>query len=120
MSERNIELLLTDISDSIQNIVDFTNVFTFESYCNDIKTRHAVEHNFMIIGEAVSRIPEEYKQLHNHINWRQVKDFRNVIVHDYFGIDNNIVWNIIQANLGELHKSIAELLKVDDGSKVDD
>jgi uncharacterized protein with HEPN domain len=114
MSERNTQLLLADISDSIQNILDFTNGFTFESYCNDIKTRHAVEHNFMIIGEAVSRIPEEYKQLHNQINWRQVKDFRNVIVHDYFGIDNNIVWNIIHSNLESLHTLIAELLDAND------
>jgi uncharacterized protein with HEPN domain len=46
----------------------------------------------MIIGEAVSRLPEGFKQMHTGLNWRQVKDFRNVIVHDYFGIDNNIVW----------------------------
>ena len=111
------QLLLIDIADSIQNIADFTRGFTFESYCSDIKTKHAVEHNFMIIGEAVSRIPEEYKQLHNQINWRQVKDFRNVIVHDYFGIDNNIVWNIIHSNLEGLGKLIVELLNADDVSK---
>jgi uncharacterized protein with HEPN domain len=111
MSERNTRLLLTDIADSIQNILNFTFGFTFESYRNDLKTKHAVEHNFMIIGEAVSRIPEDYKQQHNQINWRQVKDFRNVIVHDYFGIDDNIVWNIIQFSLAELYNSINALLK---------
>ena len=52
-------------------------------YCADIKKVHAVQQNFMIIGEAAARIHDEYKQRHTQINWRQVKDFRNVIVHDY-------------------------------------
>ena len=90
MSERNTSLLLQDIIDAIQHILDFTDGFTYQTYCDDIKTRHAVEHNFMIIGEAVARIPESYKSFHKVINWRLVKDFRNVIVHDCFGIDTSI------------------------------
>jgi uncharacterized protein with HEPN domain len=62
MSERNTFFLLQDIAEAIQNIFDFTKSFTLESYSADIRTKHAVEHNFMIIGEAVSRIPEEYKE----------------------------------------------------------
>jgi uncharacterized protein with HEPN domain len=91
MSERNTVILLNDIVDAIQNIFEFTQGFSFEEYGADIKTRHAVEHNFMIIGEAVARLPDDFKQMYTGINWQQVKDFRNVIVHDYFGIDNNIV-----------------------------
>jgi uncharacterized protein with HEPN domain len=111
MSERNTILLLNDIVESIQNIFEFTKGFSFESYCNDIKTRHAVEHNFMIIGEAVARLPEDFKQLNATVNWRQVKDFRNVIVHDYFGIDNNIVWDIIQLHLPELLTDLSTIAK---------
>jgi uncharacterized protein with HEPN domain len=88
MSERNTTILLNDIVEAIQNIFEFTEGFSFEKYCSDIKTRHAVEHNFMIIGEAVARLPDEFRQKHDIVNWRQVKDFRNIIVHDYFGIDN--------------------------------
>ncbi len=110
MSERITSFLLSDIEEAIENIISFTKKSSFEMYCTDIKTIHAVQHNFMIIGEAVARIPEDYKQLHNHIKWRQIKDFRNVIVHDYFGIDNNIVWDIIQLFLPELHSQIDELI----------
>ena len=110
MSERNTTVLLKDIMDAIQNIFEFTHGFSFEEYCSDVKTKHAVEHNFMIIGEAVSRLSDEFKQAHHTINWRQVKDFRNVIVHDYFGIDNNIVWDIIQFNLKDLLTDVSELL----------
>jgi uncharacterized protein with HEPN domain len=110
MSERNTTFLLSDIKESIENIISFTSDFSFEMYCTDIKTIHAVQHNFMIIGEAAARVSDEYKELHKQINWRQVKDFRNVIVHDYFGIDNSIVWDIIQLHLPELKLRIDELL----------
>ncbi len=109
MSERTLSLLLDDIKVSIETIKDFTRDFTFEMYETDLKTRHAVERNFMIIGEAVSRLPDTFKQTHTEVNWRQVKDFRNVIVHDYFGIDNNIIWDIIQFNLSDLLDDISIL-----------
>ena len=110
MSERNTPFLLEDILEAIRNIMDFTKGITFEAYCADVKTRHAAEHNFMIIGEAASRIPDEFKLQHSLINWRQLKDFRNVIVHDYFGIDDSIVWDIIQFSLPELLQNITNLL----------
>ena len=113
MSERKSVLLLLDITEAIQNIFDFTTGFTLESYSDDIKTRHAVEHNFMIIGEAASRLPDAFKLQNNHVSWRQVKDFRNVIVHDYFGIDNSIVWDIIQFSLPDLFVQISTLLQAE-------
>ncbi len=70
MSERNTLFLLQDITESIQHIFNFPSGLKFETYSIDIKTKHAVEHNFMIIGEAVSRIPEVYKLANSHINWR--------------------------------------------------
>ncbi|HXS58235.1 MAG TPA: DUF86 domain-containing protein [Hanamia sp.] len=109
MSERNTSFLLSDIKESIENILSFTDNITFEIYSADIKTVHAVQHNFMIIGEAVARISEEYKQQQGQINWRQIKDFRNIIVHDYFGIDNRIVWDIIKDDLPPLLNSIIAL-----------
>jgi uncharacterized protein with HEPN domain len=113
MSERNSTVLLNDIAEAIHNIFEFMRDLSFEEYCSDIKTRHAVEHNFMIIGEAVARLPENFKQRYKEVNWRQLKDFRNIIVHDYFGIDNSIVWDIIQLNLTDLLEDISAVLKKD-------
>lgn len=110
MSERNTAFLLEDIKESIENIISFTNELSFDLYCSDIKTVHAVQHNFMIIGEAVARIPDDYKLQHNQIDWRQIKDFRNIIVHDYFGIDSRIVWDIIRQDIPDLLISISTLL----------
>jgi uncharacterized protein with HEPN domain len=110
MSERSTVLLLQDILEAINNIFEFTKNISFEQYCRDLKTKHAVEHNFMIIGEAVTRIPAQFKEHHSQVNWRQVKDFRNIIVHDYFGIDDTIVWDIININLQDLFNQISTLV----------
>jgi uncharacterized protein with HEPN domain len=64
----------------------------------------------MIIGEAVARIHDDYKKKLGHINWRKIKDFRNIIVHDSFGIDSCIVQDIIRDSLPELQSNLTELL----------
>lgn len=111
MSERQPLLLLSDIQISIRNILDFTKDMTFEIYESDLKTKHAVERNFEIIGEAASRIPENYKLTYPQIEWRILKDFRNFIIHEYFGINNEILWDTIQFRLPELLESVNILLK---------
>lgn len=102
MSERNIPLLLQDIRVSVSRIMEYTKGMTFDMYETDTKTKDAVERNFEIIGEAASRIPEEFKNLHPQIEWRIIKDFRNFIIHEYFGIDSQIVWDTIQYRLPDL------------------
>ena len=110
MSERDIPSLLQDILEAIDNIKTFTHEMTFDDYQSDLKTRHAVERNFSIIGEAVARIDKSFRDQHPSIDWRQVKDFRNIIVHDYFGIDDAIVWDIIQMDLTALENDIRVVL----------
>ena len=109
MSERDLPLLLLDIKLAIEAILDYTNGYNLSAYEADMKTRHAVERNFEIIGEAAARIPKEYKDLHPHIEWRIIKDFRNFIIHDYFGINHQIVWDTVQFRLPELLISITHL-----------
>ena len=111
MSERAVSLLLEDIRDSLKNIEDFTTGMTFEMYQSDLKTKHAVERNFEIIGEAVGRLPVAYKKVHPHIEWRIMKDFRNFMVHEYFGVDDQIVWDTIKYKLPGLYVEISLLQK---------
>jgi len=100
-----------DIKLSIEKILDYTLGMPFTVYESDSKTSDAVERNFEIIGEAASRISEEYKKLHPEIEWRIIKDFRNFIIHEYFGINNQIVYDTIQHRLPELLKLISALYK---------
>lgn len=84
---------------------------TYESYLLNLQTQHAVCHNFTIIGEAASKIPKDFRELHPDIAWQSLKDFRNFIVHEYFGLDDSIVWSIIQNDLEALLTQITLLLK---------
>lgn len=79
---------------------------------NDTKTKEAVERNFEIIGEAVARISEPFKQVHNNVEWRILKDFRNFIIHEYFGINNLIIWDTIQLRLPHLLQNISHLISL--------
>ena len=110
MSERVVVLLLEDIQNSIESILGYTKNFTFEMYCDDQKTRHAVERNFEIIGEAVSRVSNTFKESNLNIEWRVLKDFRNFIIHEYFGINQQIVWDTIQLRLPKLLEDITQLI----------
>ena len=113
MSDRDIHLLLQDIKTAVCSILEYTVGYNSETYEGDIKTRHAVERNFEIVGEAGSRIPNNYKDLHPQIEWRIIKDFRNFIIHEYFGINNQIVWDTIQFRLPDLLISITNLMAAD-------
>lgn len=103
--------MLQDILIAIGNIKSYTKDISLDTYLADLKTKHAVERNFSIIGEAVARLDNSLKEEFPHINWRQVKDFRNIIIHDYFGIDDTIVWDIIQFDLDQLHVDIREVIE---------
>jgi uncharacterized protein with HEPN domain len=75
----------------------------------DDKTIDAVIPNFEIIGEASNRIPDEIRDKFQLVNWHRIRGFRNRIVHDYMGIDYEIVWEIIEKDLEELKNKIQEI-----------
>ena len=102
MSKREPKLLLDDILLSIEKIESYTAGLTYESFVEDSKTIDAVIRNFEIIGEAANRLPEDFKDAHEHVNWFRIRGFRNRIVHDYMGIDFQIVWTIIEKDLNRL------------------
>jgi uncharacterized protein with HEPN domain len=111
MSEkRNIKLYLKDILDSGNAIMEFTKGLSFEDFIRDRKTFSAVIREFEIIGEAVGRLPEELKSKYPQIEWQDIKDFRNLLAHEYFGVDREIVWKIIHDDLPVLLEVINTIL----------
>ncbi|MBS3810135.1 MAG: DUF86 domain-containing protein [Desulfobacterales bacterium] len=84
---------------------------SFEDFCQDRKTYTAVIREFEIIGEAVGKIPDAIRNDYKNIEWQDIKDFRNLLIHEYFGVDLEIVWKIIQEDLPDLLKAARELLR---------
>ena len=111
MSNRDNLLLLEDMLESAHKILKYTNGLNYEKFLNDEKTMDAVIRNFEIIGEAANRIDPEFKMNNSHIEWNRIRGFRNRVVHDYFGIDYEIVWSIIEGDLEELIFQLENLIK---------
>ncbi|MBP6812170.1 MAG: DUF86 domain-containing protein [Saprospiraceae bacterium] len=95
--------------DSIQSIQLYTEGMSSRFFLDDPKTRDAVVMHFVVIGEVSSRIPEDFKKENPQIPWSEMRGLRNRIAHDYFGVDYEIVWDIIQNNLASLAQQIREI-----------
>ncbi len=96
--------------DSGSAILEFVKGWSFEQFCNDRKTYSAVIREFEIIGEAVGKLPEELKRAWPDVEWQDIKDFRNLLTHEYFGIDLEIVWKIVQDDLLGLLNAVKEIV----------
>ncbi len=99
MPKRSDELLLEDMLEAAQSVFDFVGSMNYDQFIADKKTVDAVVRNFEIIGEASKLISENIKINNPLIEWRELTDFRNVLIHEYFGIDYEILWNAITTML---------------------
>lgn len=111
MSKRGIKLYLEDIQDSIHKIETYTRGSSFEKFSRDEQMIDAVVRNLSIIGEAVRNIPKDIKAKNPEVAWNEIKGMRNKVVHEYFGIDEEILWKTIQDDLPIFKKQVAKLLK---------
>jgi uncharacterized protein with HEPN domain len=110
MSKRDTTLLLEDILQSAQKIKQYTKDLDYDAFLADDKTIDAVVRNFEIIGEAANRIDPNFKEAHPEIEWNRIRGFRNRIIHEYFGIDYEIVWTIIESYLDDIIEWLESLL----------
>lgn len=111
MSEKDAGNLL-GILEACHKIKEFVkDTSDADAFYADQKTFDAVLMNFVVIGESVGRLSYELKQSADHIPWAQIKGFRNIIAHDYFGVDAEEVWQLIQSNIPELEHRITKLLR---------
>ena len=99
MSRRAAPLLIEDIREAIEKIERYVAGLNHDAFVKDDKTIDSVVRNLEIIGEAANRIPESVRAQYAGIEWRKLVGLRNRIVHDYFSIDVEIVWEIVQKDL---------------------
>lgn len=99
MSRRTVPLLIEDIWEAVEKIERYVSGLNRDAFVKDDKTVDSVVRNLEIIGEAANRLPQDFKTQHSDIDWPKVIGLRHRIVHDYFNIDVEIVWEIIQKDL---------------------
>ena len=108
---RDPRLYLEDILTACRRIRGYTAGMTLETFTKDDKTQDAVVRNLEIIGEAAKQLPDAVTNAMPNVPWREVRGFRDILAHKYFGVDYSIVWDAIATELPSLEAAVVEYLR---------
>ena len=109
MSRRET-LYLGDIQESCEKVLRFTKGMTYKDFVNDDLHFDAVLRNLEIIGEAVKNISEETRQKFPNVKWRKIAGFRDIVAHEYFGVNEETVWDIVEKEIPALLDTVKSML----------
>lgn len=114
MPERDWTIRIKDIHQSLLKIIRYTQGMSQDSFFADELKYDAVMRNLEIIGEAVKHVPDEVRAKHQDIPWKEISGMRDFVIHEYFGIDNDVVWNAIEDDVprlkGQMESRFSDLL----------
>lgn len=108
---KDLYIYLEHILESINLIDDYTKGKTQANFLNTPQLQDAVIRRIEIIGEAVKNIPEEFKKKYPDIPWRAISGMRDVLIHEYFGIDLKLTWRVVEFKIPELKTNILAIRK---------
>jgi uncharacterized protein with HEPN domain len=100
--QRDPKITIQEIILSCENAIQFIDGMTFELFFKDIKTLSAVQHQILILGEAVKRLSDDIKEKHPNIPWKNIAGTRDILIHCYEEADFEIIWNIVSVQLPKL------------------
>ncbi|MBN1586564.1 MAG: DUF86 domain-containing protein [Candidatus Omnitrophica bacterium] len=106
---RDFSFFIQNMVDACERIPRYVQGMSVEDFQKDEKTRDAVLRSLEIIGEAAKHVPEEFRNQHARIEWRKLCGLRDVVVHEYFGLDLEIVWDLIQNEVPRFQKELQDL-----------
>jgi uncharacterized protein with HEPN domain len=108
-SRRDLDYLI-DIQDAIDRAIEYTSGLTWEEYLQDRKTQDAVVRNLEVLGEASKNVSDDLRLQFPEIPWREMSGTRDRLIHHYFGMNQEIIWQIVQKDLPGLKLLIAQII----------
>ncbi len=111
---RDFKLYLDDILAAAKKVILYTADFSFDQFTDDDRTYDAVVRNLEIIGEAIKHVPYFIRERYPEVDWRRIAGLRDLITHEYFGLDNDILWDVVQNQVPKLLEQVELILKKED------
>lgn len=114
MSKRADSDFLRDIREAVRRIQTYTTDIAYDQFLEDLKSQDAVIRNLEIIGEATKNLSPGLREKSPEIPWKGMAGVRDRLIHDYFGVNLDIVWDIVRVELPKLESQIDRILKQED------
>jgi len=109
--EKDPKIFLQHILESIDRIEKNADTLSWEKFKDSVNTQDIITRRLEIIGEAVKNLPDSFRKKYPVIPWKKIAGMRNILVHEYFEVDVDLVWKISKKDIPKLKKQIAGLLK---------
>ena len=106
---RDYKVYLQDVLEAAQKVRQFTAGFTLDTFSQDAKTLDAVVRNLEIIGEAVKHLPEDVRSRYPGLDWKKIAGLRDILIHEYFGVNVEVIWDVVRQKIPELEKAVHAL-----------
>lgn len=111
MNKRSYQIFIEDALVAVDKIARYTENVNYDDFCQNEMMVDAVLRNLEVLGEAARNVPDEIKVKYPHVPWKRMVGLRNIVIHEYFGIDLENIWKIIDENVPETRSELVKILK---------
>jgi uncharacterized protein with HEPN domain len=109
MKDRELRDYINDLTEACEDILSFTKGMSYSDFASDKKTINAVIRSLEVIGEATKKLPASFRSNYPDMPWKQMTGMRDKLIHDYFGIDIQMVWQAVEKHIPHILALIREI-----------